>query len=74
MKEGFGGDPYPSPDGSEWTSNYTTYKLPIVLFIRSSSHTIFSFQLIEYIVVLGRNGGKTIQIIEAGENGLASVS
>lgn len=41
MKEGIGGEPYPSPDG-------------------------------KYIVLLARNGGKTIRIIETGENGKPS--
>jgi len=43
MKEGFSGDPLPSPDG-------------------------------KYIVLLARNGGKTIRIIEAGEPGQPSTN
>ena len=34
---------------------------------------LFSLCLIEYIVLLARNGGKTIRIIEAGESGKRSV-
>ena len=40
----------------------------------SSSQFLFELSNIEYIVLLARNGGKTIRIIEAGEPGLPSVS
>ena len=38
------------------------------------SFKFFSILNTEYIILLGENGGKTIRVLEVGEQGLASVS
>ena len=61
LAEGIGGEPYASHDGSK-SPNVQGKNSTAVLFGIFSPRQIYS----EYIVLLGKNGGSTVRVLEVG--------
>jgi len=83
MKEGTGGDPYPSPDGSKLlvlnekmatSKDFVHYCYVFCLTTCFDRYFNFILKPAEYIVLLAANGGRTVRILEAGNPSEASVS
>ena len=73
LAEGIGGDPYPSPDGSKYSIYYIRAVGAICLCTIAKPVPVrFVSFFAEYIVLLGKNGGKTVRVLAAGSEGSPS--